>query len=145
DRHLATDAFLIRLRSPQRDQYALGRLLEVVDVERDKLGASEGTREAEQQNGAVAKLAQGIAARGHAQHQVAGRSPLAHRRRADRPADPAQYLLHLLVGGGRLVTGSSVEVPNSREPATQRTGALPQARLVRQEGAQRLSGGRQRV
>jgi len=32
----------------------LGRLLDILDIERDELGASERARKAEQQNGAVA-------------------------------------------------------------------------------------------
>jgi hypothetical protein len=57
DSHLAADAFLVRLRAPDCDQEAFGRLLEVIDVERHKLGAPEGTREAKQDDGAVTQRA----------------------------------------------------------------------------------------
>jgi hypothetical protein len=57
DGHLATDAFLVRLRAPDCDQKAFRRLLNVFDVERHQFGAPEGTREAEQDDGTVAERA----------------------------------------------------------------------------------------
>jgi hypothetical protein len=57
DSHLAADAFLIRLGAPDCDQEAFGCLLEVLDVERHKLGTAEGTREAKQDDGTVTQRA----------------------------------------------------------------------------------------
>jgi len=47
DGHLAADAFLVSLGAPNRDQEALGHVLNVGDVERDELGAAERAGEAE--------------------------------------------------------------------------------------------------
>src|SRR5262245_39830799 len=55
---------------------------------------------------------------------------------ADRPADPGEHRLHLLVAGRRLVAGSAVEISHGRQPASQGAGALPEGSLVGQEGAQ---------
>jgi hypothetical protein len=55
NRDLATQRLLVRLTPADGDKQALGRLLQVLHIERDEFGASECAREAEQQNGAVAR------------------------------------------------------------------------------------------
>jgi hypothetical protein len=49
DRNASTESFLIHFRSAQRHQYALGRLLEVFEVEGHELRAPERTGKAEKE------------------------------------------------------------------------------------------------
>src|SRR5262245_356349 len=103
-------SFLVRLRPAQRHQHALRRLLEVFDVERHELAPAESAGKAEKDDRPVAESAERRCRRRHGDDDVGGRGPLPNRRGADRPADPGEHRLHLLVAGRRLVAGSAVEI-----------------------------------
>src|SRR5262249_46474526 len=53
-----TDAFLVRLRPAQRDQHALSRFLEILDVQGHELAPAEGTGKAEKDDCPVAEGAE---------------------------------------------------------------------------------------
>jgi hypothetical protein len=72
-RDLATEAFLVGLAPADGDKQALGRLLEVLDIQRNEFGPSERTGEAKQQNGAVAQATKRLRVCSHRDDDVGGR------------------------------------------------------------------------
>ena len=57
DRDEIANAFLVGLGAPDSHEQALGRFLEVLDVEGDELGAAKRTSEAKQQQRSIAESA----------------------------------------------------------------------------------------
>ena len=80
----------------------------------------------------------------HAEYDVGGGCLLPDRRGANGPPDPGEHRLDLLVARRRVEPGGTVEIPDGRQPAPGSLARRPES-LVGQEGAQRLSGGRQRA
>ena len=91
----------------------------VFNVERHEFAPAEGAGKAEKDDCSVAEGAERCRRRRHGDDDVGGRGPLPNRRGADRPTDPGEHRLHLLVAGRRLVAGSAVEMPHGRQPASQ--------------------------
>jgi hypothetical protein len=89
-RDLATEAFLVGLAPADGDKQALGRLLEVLDIQRNEFGPSERTGEAKQQNGAVAQATKRLRVCSHRDDDVGGRRLLANRSGADGSPDTRQ-------------------------------------------------------
>src|SRR6516164_4629550 len=103
----ATKALLIGLGAPNRDPETVIGELDVIDVQRHKLGSAEGAAETQREQRAVAEALE-LAGRGGLDH-IAGdfrdRRRLALWGRTDRAANAAQRRLDAFVVRWRFVPG----------------------------------------
>jgi hypothetical protein len=139
--HLAAEALLVGLGAANGYAQTFGRLFEVLDVECHQLGAPEGTREAKQDDGAIAERAKRRSGGAHGNDHVRGRGSLAHGGGADRAPNAAQRRLYGFITGRAVMARGAVEVADGGQAAPERAGAPPDSCLVGQEAAQRRSGG----
>jgi hypothetical protein len=114
---------LVGLAAPDPRPQAVGRLRQVLHLQRHQLGASEGTGEAQRQQRAVPLADERVRAqRQHLLQHVRGGGRLALPGRADGAADTAQDGLHGLAAGRWLVAGDLVVVADGGSAPTDRAG-----------------------
>ena len=71
DANLASGAFLVGLGASVEDDHALRDELDVLDIDTDQFGATEGASEADEQQGAIAVTFEAV---GRCSHTIARRS-----------------------------------------------------------------------